>query len=90
MNGKEISTLVVIALILIWTGIHAYGLTNEKSAQKTLENAGMSEITFHRERGWACGKGDIWVTGYRAINPQGREVQGVVCEGLLSHPYIRN
>lgn len=90
MSAKEISTLLVIVLILIWTGIHTYGITNEESSRRVLEDAGMTEITFHRERGWACGKGGFWVTGYRAINPQGREVQGVVCEGLLSHPYIRN
>lgn len=53
------------------------------NANEVLVDAGYKDI---RITGWSmfgCGKDDTYSTGFVAISPGGRKVEGVVCSGFL-------
>ena len=52
-----------------------------EESKETLEKAGFSDIEI---TGWIplqCSKGDTFSTGFKATNPLGKRVEGVVCCG---------
>ena len=59
------------------------GCTQPDHATQTLEKAGYTHIKITGWRPFACGDGDSFATGFKAIGPTGFEVTGVVCEGLV-------
>ena len=59
------------------------GCVDKKEANKTLTNAGFSNIKTYNYSWFACSEDDFYHTKFTAINPIGKEVSGVVCSGLL-------
>ena len=68
--------ILVGALLLV-------GCTNESASSHALRSAGFTEYTFTGYEWFACSEDDTYHTGFRAKNPQGEEVTGVVCCGLM-------
>jgi len=61
----------------------ACGSAPDRSVE-TLKKAGFSEI---KTLGWApfnCSDSDSFSTGFKAKNPKGEVVEGVVCCGLIA------
>jgi hypothetical protein len=57
------------------------GCTDESATKETLRKSGFSEVETLGYDAWACGKDDTYSTKFRAKNPQGVVVEGVVCCG---------
>lgn len=63
--------------------------TNESDSRRALESSGFSEITTTGWEPFACSDSDDFSTGFRAVNPQGKSVKGVVCCGILKGCTVR-
>lgn len=72
---KRLVVLAAIAMVA--------GCTDDTAARRTLEAAGFSDVVTTGYDLVACGQDDFSSTGFRARNPQGRVVTGVVCCGLV-------
>ncbi len=70
------------AMGLLWLLLALPGcLTDPKRTRSTLEASGFTEVEVLGYDGWACGEDDSYATRFRAKNPQGKTVEGVVCCG---------
>lgn len=65
------------------------GCTDSSGTIRALDNAGMKDIEITGYRVFGCDKGDGFSTGFRATNPNGKVVTGVVCSGWLKNSTIR-
>lgn len=63
--------------------------TDKKTARKTLDNAGYSDVEVGGYGFFACGRDDSFSTKFKARNPVGKEVSGVVCNGWFKSGTIR-
>ena len=79
---KKILTIVVVMVFLS-------GCTDKNTANKTLESAGFTDVKITGWNPLACGKDDTYATGFTAINPQGKVVEGTVCSGVFKGATIR-
>lgn len=59
------------------------GCSNSSDARRALDAAGMTNIQTHGWAPFACGEGDFFSTKFTATNPQGKQVSGAVCSGLI-------
>ena len=59
------------------------GCTQADDAVRVLESAGYTEATMEGYGWFSCSKDDFYSTKFRAKGPTGRQVVGVVCDGLL-------
>ena len=66
------------------------GCTNSEEAQRTLLDAGYSDVETRGHAAFRCGANDWSATYFEATNPAGRQVSGVVCCGLLKGCTIRH
>ena len=76
-------------LIIVITIIFLSGCTDKNTANKTLESAGFTDVKITGWNPLACGKDDTYATGFIAINPQGKVVEGTVCSGVFKGATIR-
>lgn len=74
----------VIALSLCLTGC-----TDPDNATRILTQAGYTNIQMTGYKGLACGKDDIYMTGFTATGPTGLAVSGCVCAGAWKNSTIR-
>lgn len=65
------------------------GCTDAGKAQRTLESAGYTNIKAGGYAVWGCGEDDDFHTKFKATNPAGKEVEGVVCSGWFKGGTIR-
>lgn len=68
--------------------VFAFALTlcacsNETDSRQALQKSGYVDIQITGWEPFSCGEDDTWSTGFRAKNPTGQQVNGVVCCGLL-------
>lgn len=59
----------------------AIACTDETETVRTLQSSGFTEIQTTGYRFFGCGDSDTFSTGFRAKNPHGETVEGVVCCG---------
>ena len=57
--------------------------TNTEDARKALESEGFTDVQNDGYGWFRCSQDDFYHTKFTALNPQGREVSGVVCSGLI-------
>ena len=76
-------------LIIVITIIFLSGCTDKNTANKTLESAGFTDVKITGWNPLACGEDDTYATGFIAINPQGKVVEGTVCSGVFKGATIR-
>lgn len=67
-----------LAVILAIT-LSLAACTDEKKAQRVLEESGFTHVETTGYRWFACSKDDDRHTGFKATGPTGRPVEGVVC-----------
>ena len=63
----------VAATLIQWLG----------SQRNALYSAGYTDVALTGYAYFGCGKDDTFATGFRAKNPQGNRVEGVVCCGFV-------
>lgn len=76
----------VLALAVFLTGCGIF--TEPDAAQKVLEDQGYTHIQITGYRWFTCGE-DTFSTGFKAVNPSGHAVSGVVCAGWMKGNTIR-
>lgn len=84
MIRKTILGVVAAALLAI-----ASGCTAPKASSETLRRSGYTNIETGGYDFFSCGQDDAFATHFRAKNPQGVEVEGTVCCGLLKSCTVR-
>jgi hypothetical protein len=67
----------------------AAGCSDPKTAKKTLENSGYTNIELGGYSFFGCSDGDRFSTKFTATNPNGVTVSGVVCSGWFKGGTIR-
>lgn len=72
--------LGLLFLLLVGT---LSGCTNSSDAHRALESSGYTDVRITGYDFFACSEDDFFHTGFAAKNPNGVEVQGTVCSGLL-------
>lgn len=63
--------------------------TDEDATRSTLRAYGFTKIKTTGYALWGCSKEDEFNTGFRAVNPQGATVEGVVCCGWFKNCTVR-
>lgn len=69
--------------VLILSILALAGCTSASDTHKALEAQGFSNVQPGGYDWFACSKDDWYHTKFTATNPQGKQVAGVVCSGLL-------
>jgi hypothetical protein len=59
------------------------GCTDADNAQRVLENAGYSDVHITGYSFFSCSEDDFQHTGFTAVGPSGKPVNGTVCSGLF-------
>jgi len=85
---KIVVTLVVIGLFVLWISL-AKGCTKPEETQKFLEAQGYTEITIKGYEWGMGGKADFWITGFTAMNANGKWVNGAVSQNLWGSKTLR-
>lgn len=70
-------------LFLVLTVLLGVGCTSEDRSLEVLQNEGYTEIVLTGYDYWSCDE-YTFRTGFEAINPRGRHVQGTVCCSFLT------
>ena len=63
--------------------------SSSDEAKETLSLAGYTQIKTTGYSVFGCGEDDKFRTGFVAISPNGRKVEGVVCSGFFKGATIR-
>ena len=77
--------ILTIAAVMVFLS----GCTDKNIANKALESAGFTDVKITGWNPLACGEDDTYATGFIAINPQGKVVEGTVCSGVFKGATIR-
>lgn len=84
---QKIVSLGIISLILF--SPLAVACTSEARAREVLDEQGFTDVEMTGYVWAACSDDDVTHTGFRATNPKGRKVEGVVCCGWLKSCTVR-
>lgn len=84
---------VVIGLVgivtMMWLSAVGGCTTDEVETRDTLENSGFSQIEVGDFTFFGCGHGDKYGREFRAVNPVGKHVNGIVCCGYMKSCTVR-
>jgi hypothetical protein len=83
-----LAAVILIGIITSFTAVLG-GCTDSSTAERALQNLGMTNIQTQGYSMWGCGEGDVFHTRFAARNPQGRVVTGVVCSGWFKGSTVR-
>lgn len=87
---KDVGIFASIALVLItFTALSFVACTDESATKETLRKSGYTEIQTTGYKAFSCSDSDSFSTGFRAKNPKGEVVEGVVCCGLMKSCTVR-
>lgn len=92
MSGDSIPMPLILAFSAAIIGSCTVGVTgfsDEARAASTLRDQGWEPIQHEGKAMLACGEGDIYRDKFIAKNPQGQQVEVVVCRGLLKGATVR-
>lgn len=62
---------------------------SEERSRAALEKSGYKDIEITGYSPFSCDEKDSFSTGFKATNPVGQRVEGVVCCGLLKNCTVR-
>lgn len=71
------------SIVAILFAFGVAGCTDQDNATRILEANGYSNIEYTGYSWFACGKNDPQSTGFKAIGPTGKVVEGSVCSGFF-------
>ena len=63
--------------------------TDTKEASRTLYKAGFKDVRVGDLSYWGCGQDDLMGRHFRAMNPSGDYVDGIVCCAMLKGCTVR-
>ena len=69
--------MIIVGLMLF------SGCTDDSNSVRTLRSAGYSNIKITGWEPFSCSEDDGFSTGFKATNPTGQTVTGVVCCGFV-------
>lgn len=76
---RVFSMVMILSLLFFFAGC-----TNPEGAKEVLEGAGYTNVKITGWHPFSCSsKDDVFATGFEAIGPTGKPVQGTVCEGMI-------
>ncbi len=79
---KTLCTIIIIVQITLSLAVQ--GCTNPEGAREVLEGAGYTNVKITGWHPFSCSsEDDMFATGFEAVGPTGKPVQGTVCEGLI-------
>ena len=81
---KRILLLVICAAALLLNGC-----TRPDAARRMLEQNGYTNIEITGYSFFMCSDSDSFSTGFKAKAPNGRQVEGAVCDAFLKGATIR-
>lgn len=81
------NAITITWMIFVLTFLSA--CTNRNDAEKALRAEGYTNIQITGYDFFACGKDDFYHTGFKAINREGKTVEGTVCSGILKKSTVR-
>lgn len=82
---KMYRLIIVLAVIICMVS----ACTDSQKATSVLKKQGYTNIKITGYKFLACGKGDIYHTGFAATAPNGELLEGVVCAGLFKSSTVR-
>lgn len=65
------------------------GCADPDAAREALDDMGFTDVAVTGPRYWGCGNDYSFYTGFRAKNPAGKPVTGVVCSGWLTGTQVK-
>ena len=74
---------LIMAMMLVGCICLLSGCTDAPKATSVLTAQGYQNIRITGYNWMACSKGDFYHTGFSAKSPNGTQVNGTVCSGLL-------
>jgi hypothetical protein len=92
MEHDDISFWLVAAVLAAIAGIVflVRGGEDLERVTNALSSAGFTEVQLlGRASPWSCSEDDVYRTKFKAQNPVGAEVEGVVCCGLAKGCTVR-
>lgn len=72
----------IIAATLLAGAMLTTGCDDPDTASRVLVDAGYTQVVTTGYDMFGCSKDDDFSTGFKAIGPTGRSVEGVVCSSL--------
>lgn len=79
----KFALLLVVLIFFVAFCASNDGMQDEQAARRTLQASGFTAVEMTGWKPFTCGKGDTTSTGFKATNPAGQRVEGVVCCGLV-------
>lgn len=70
-------------IILLLAVLALVGCTDGDQAKRVLGAQGFTKINLTGYNFFACGKDDLYHTGFTAKSPIGVSIEGTVCSGML-------
>lgn len=77
------------AVIILIASAVMMGCSDPRAASDAVDNMGFSDIETTGYRVFGCGDDYSFHTGFRAKNPKGKVVTGVVCSGWLKGSSVK-
>jgi hypothetical protein len=85
LGTKKMKSLFAIITVLVL----CVSCSDESRSREVLQRAGYKDIQITGYTPFYCGEDDHFSTGFKANNPRGQEVSGVVCCGVIKGCTIR-
>lgn len=76
-------------LLFIFFVLFFVSCTSPENAQRVLEQSGYTNIKITGFRFFGCGQDDVFRTGFTAVGPSGKNIEGVVCGDFIKASTIR-
>ena len=81
---KTLRSVFLVLPLLVLTAC-----SDPSGAQRALDDLGLKNIQTTGYRWFGCDKNDLYHTGFTAVNPNGKQVSGVVCSGIFKGNTVR-
>jgi hypothetical protein len=75
----------MVGLAVVFT----IGIPDPAGAHRVLEMQGYTNVQTTGRTWFACGRGDLYNTGFVATTPGGDRITGTVCSGILTGSTLR-
>ncbi|QDH49054.1 hypothetical protein PHYNN_222 [Pantoea phage Phynn] len=76
-------TLVIPGVFVLVVVLLLNSCTDEKEAGRVLEANGYTDIRYTGHSWFSCAESDTYATGFIAKAPNGKDIEGTVCSGLI-------
>lgn len=90
MNHETVLAVIFTVLSVILFVAAILGGYDKQKFKTTLESSGYTDVVLQGRAGiFSCGQDDFYRGSFKAKNAQGKDVEGVVCCGLMKNCTVR-